>query len=125
MKGVNVHNLEIVIKNHIERDNIDLGALTLSCDNREYGMEVVQSYTDYTEDLVGNEITRITCELEVEPDRDVFPECKFDFKKDDLFDHGRNMTLYIGGDDEDFKVESIRFHFDMDGQDYELKVLEE
>ena len=45
--------------------------------------------------------------------------------KDDLFDHDRNMTLYVGGDYDDFVVESIHFHFDIDGQDYELKVLEE
>ncbi len=126
MKGVNVHNLEIEIKDHIERHHIDLGALTFTCEGREYKMDIIQSYTDYTEDLDGSDITRITCDLETEPDLEVFGDCKFDFTKEDLIDgYDREMTVYVDGDGDDFEVKTIRFHFDIDGQDYELKDIKE
>lgn len=126
MKGVNVHNLEIEIKDHIERHNIDIGALTFTCEGREYKMDIIQSYTEYTEDLGDELITRITCDLEPKPDREVFDECKFDFTAEDLINgYDREMTLYVGGDGEDFEVKTIRFHFDIDGQDYELKDIKE
>jgi hypothetical protein len=126
MEGVNIHNIEIVLKGDVNRDIVDIGALTLSADGREYMMDVIQSYSQGV-DLTGDNTTRITCELEEKPDRDVFEDCKFDFTKEDLLDadcHEKMMTLYVGGD-EDFEVESISLHFDIDGQDYQLKVIEE
>jgi hypothetical protein len=122
MKGVNIHNLEIVIKGHIDinKVNVNLGSLTLSADGREYILDVDKSYTDHTEDLLGDDITRITCDLEV--DKETFNECKYDFTKEDLLNadcYEDIMEMYIDGDD--FELESVTLHFDCDGQDYQLK----
>jgi hypothetical protein len=126
IKGINIHNLEVVIKGHLNRHDIDLGALTLSVDGREFILDVVQSYSDETEDNDGNPILRISCDLE--PDEDTFDECPYDLTKDDLLDAEHNdlvRTLYVGGEI-DFEVESILLHFDdCEGQDYQLEIDED
>ncbi len=126
IEGINIHNLEVVIKGTDERHNIDLGAITLSVDDREFIFDVVQSYTDKTEDIDGNPILLISCDLEV--DEDTFGECPYNLTKDDLLsadDNNLVKTLYVGGD-EDFEVVSILLHFDdCNGQDYQLEIDEE
>lgn len=125
IEGVNIHNLEVVIKGHPQRHDVNLGALTLSVDGREFILDVVQTYSDETEDLEGNPILRISCDLEA--DDDVFDECPYDITKDDLLDCEHNdlvRELFVDGEVE-FEVESILLHFDVDGQDYQIKVDEE
>ena len=125
IQGVNIHNLEIVIVGTKERSDIDLGALTLSVDDREFILDVVQSYSDVTEDLQGNPIMRISCDLEV--DDDIFEDCPYNITKEDLLNSENNnlvRTLYIGGDN-DFEVQSILLHFDIDRQYYQLSIDEE
>ena len=122
IKGVNIHNLEVVVKGHVPRHDIDLGALTLSVDGREFILDVVQTYSDETEDMDGNPILRISCDLE--SDETLFDECPFDITKEDLLDAEHNdlvRELYVGGET-DFEVESILLHFDIDGQDYQLAI---
>ena len=126
IEWVNIHNLEVVIKGHVPRHDVDLGALILSVDGRKFILDVVQSYSNETEDMKGNPILRITCEIEV--DEDTFDECPYDITKDDLLDAEHNdlvRTLFVGSDGDDFEVESILLHFDIDGQDYQLLIDEE
>jgi len=122
IQGVNIQNLEVVIKGAKERSDIDLGALTLSVDDREFILDVVQSYSDVTEDPQGNPIIRINCDLEV--DEDIFEDCFYNITKEDLLDKNLVKTLYIGGDN-DFEVQSILLHFDIDRQYYQLSIDEE
>ena len=120
IEGVNIHNLEVVIKGDVERHDVDLGALTLSVDGREFILDVVQSYTD---DIEGG--MRISCDIEV--DEETFDECPYNITKDDMLDCEHNdmiRELYVGGEVE-FEVESILLHFDIDGQDYQMVVDEE
>jgi hypothetical protein len=124
IKGINIHNLEVVIKGeYYQRNDVDLGALTLSVDGREFILDVVQTYSDEIEE---DGTLRISCELEV--DEEVFDECSYDITKDDLLDAEHNdlvRTLYIGGEVE-FEVVSITLHFDdCNNQDYQLLVDEE
>tara|TARA_B100000963_G_C22590987_1_gene655483 strand:+ start:1342 stop:1722 length:381 start_codon:yes stop_codon:yes gene_type:complete len=125
MEEVNIHNLELEIKGHVDRNIVDIGSLTLSVDDREYILDVTQSYSDETENFSGEPILRITCDLEV--DKDTFEDCPYDITKHDLLDadhNDLNAELYVGGE-EDFEVEQILLHFDIDGQDYQIKVKEE
>jgi hypothetical protein len=125
IKGVNIHNLEVEIKGHIDRGIVDLGALTLEVEDRDFILDIVSSYHEHTEGMFGGDITRITCDLEV--DLDVFEDCKYNLTKEDLLNCEHNdlvRTLYVGGE-EDFEVEQILFHFDVDGQDYTMKIDEE
>ena len=40
MEEVNIHNLELEIKGHVDRNIVDIGSLTLSVDDREYILDV-------------------------------------------------------------------------------------
>jgi len=125
IEGVNIHNLEVEIKGHVDRNIVDIGSLNLSVDDREYILDVTQSYSDKTENFSGEPILRITCDLEI--DKDTFEDCPYDITKNDLLDADHNelnAELYVGGE-KDFEVENILLHFDVDGQDYQIKVSEE
>lgn len=79
IKGVKFGNVEVVLEG--ERDwneDYDFGALTLKCEDREFMLDVVQSYTDGT-DVTGDGTTRIT--LEVEQDEELFDECPYNLTK--------------------------------------------
>jgi hypothetical protein len=121
--GVNIHNLEVVVKGvDYHRNDVDLGALTLSVDGREFILDVVQSYSDELEE---DGTLRISCDIEA--DEDVFDECPYDITKDDLLDCEHNdlvRTLYVTGEEE-FEVVSITLYFDIDGQDYQMKIDED
>jgi len=124
INGINFHNLEVVIKGKdYHRNNVDLGALTLSVGGREFILDVVQSYSDEIEE---DGTLRISCDIEA--DEDVFDECPYNLTKDDLLDCEHNdlkRTLYVGGEVE-FDVMSITLHFDdCNGQDYQLLIDEE
>jgi len=125
IEGVNIHNLEVEIKGHVDRNIVDIGSLTLSVDGREHILDVTQSYSYKTENFSGEPILRITCDLEI--DKDTFEDCPYDITKNDLLDadhNDLNAELYVGGE-EDFEVGNILLHFDIDGQDYQIKVSEE
>lgn len=125
IEGVNIHNLEVEIKGHVDRNIVDIGSLTLSVDGREHILDVTQSYSYKTENFSGEPILRITCDLEI--DKDTFEDCPYNITKYDLLgaDHNElNAELYVGGE-EDFEVENILLHFDVYGQDYQIKVSEE
>lgn len=120
IEGVNIHNLEVEIKGDVQRHDIDLGALTLRVDDREFILDVVQSYSDEIEGGL-----RISCDLEV--DEDTFDECPYNITKDDILDCEHNdmvRELYVGGEVE-FEVVSILLHFDIDGQDYQMVIDED
>jgi hypothetical protein len=120
IEGVNIHNIEVEIKGDVQRHDIDLGALTLRVDDREFILDVVQSYSDEIEGGL-----RISCDLEV--DEDTFDECPYNITKDDILDCEHNdmvRELYVGGE-VDFEVVSILLHFDIDGQDYQMLIDED
>lgn len=125
IKDVVIGNIEVVIDG--ERnwdDDYDFGALTLKCEDREFILDVCQSYTDGT-DITGDGTTRIT--LDVEVDEDIFDECPYNITKQDLLDCEHNdlvRELYIGGNFKN-KILSITLFFEVDGQDYQMELEEE
>ena len=125
IKGVTIGNVEVSLQG--ERDDskdYDFGALTLRCEDREFILDTVQSYTDGT-DMTGDGTTRIT--LDVEVDEDTFPDCPYNITKQDLLDCEHNdlvRELYLGGNFEN-EVLSITLYFEVDGQDYSMIIDEE
>lgn len=122
IEGVTFGNIEVVIsgKRDCSKD-YDFGALTLKCEDREFILDVVQSYTDE----VGDGTTRIT--LEVESDEDIFSDCPYNLTKQDLLGCEHNelvKELFIGGTFEN-EIVSITFFFEIDGQDYSISVDQE
>lgn len=122
IEGVTFGNIEVVISG--KRDwskDYDFGALTLKCEDREFILDVVQSYTDE----VGDGTTRIT--LEVETDEELFDTCPYNLTKQDLLDCEHNelvRELFIDGTFEN-EILSITFFFEIDGQDYSISVDQE
>lgn len=125
IKGIKIGNVEVVISGERDWDkDYDFGALTLRCEDREFILDTVQSYTDGPEET-GEDFTRIT--LEVEPDEDIFDECPYNLTKRDLLDAEHNdlvRELFIGGTFEN-EIISITFYFEADGQDYQLQIEQE
>ena len=121
IKGINLHNIEVIVEaESLQRGDIDFGSLTLSVDDRECVLDVIQSYTDKI-DVKG--LYRISCDIE--PDEYVFPDCPYNLTKSDLLDcehNGLSRTLFVGGEKQ-FDVSKITLHFDdCEGQDYQLDV---
>lgn len=92
--GVEILHVSIEIGEvSLEPASLDLGSVTLSCDGREYRMDMVQSYTDEYEGY-----TIITVDLTTLDEDNIFEDCKFDLTKEDLFSPALKGTIYIGED---------------------------
>jgi hypothetical protein len=96
MKNVKVDGVEVLgltVKlwdgRHDDED-YDFGALTLSCDGREFILDVCQTYWDFSS---GD--SEISCDLEV--DKDVFEDCEYDLTKEDLYSNELTAEFYLGG----------------------------
>lgn len=125
IKGIEINSLEVVIKGINNRNTVYLGAVTLSVAGREFILDVVQSFTDITEDKDGIPMLNISCV--VEPDEDTFDDCPYNLKKEDLLNADKNglvKTLYVGGE-EDFDVVSIVLNYEYQGEEYQLEIDEE
>ena len=71
-------------------EDYDFGALTLSCDGREFILDVCQTYWDESSgDIL------INCKLEI--DEDVFDECEYDLTATDLYSNNLKAEFYLGG----------------------------
>lgn len=124
IEGINIGNIELVFDGAFERHDLILGALTISHEDREFILDVVQSYTD-TPDMTGDGTTRITCDIEV--DEDTFDECPYNITKADILDNNHNdmeIKLWVDGDVEN-EIKSMTLYFEADGEDYQIKVEKE
>ena len=89
--GIQILGLEIKLYGErTQEDEIDLGALTLRKDEREYILDSVQSYTT-------TEGGFTTIEVDLEKDEELFPDCKYDLTALDLFD-GVEGEFFISSD---------------------------
>ena len=85
--------VEITIEGEVAANQYDLGAVTLTCEDRSYILDVVSS-TSYHE----NGKTFINAKA-VE-DKETFdePQCKYDLATADLFSPKLKATFYIGSE---------------------------
>ena len=77
MKDVKFLSVEIVIFGEVEPTLINVGGITLSRKGREFIVDPVKA-----EFIKGYDET--TLDIEIEIDKKMFPECKFDLAKEDL-----------------------------------------
>jgi len=101
-------NIVIIIQgNDYKGNDTNIGALTLSIEDREFMIDISQTYTTKLED--GN--TSILCEFEDEIDRETFDECPFNITNEDLKSPNLNASLHIMNDIEDFVINSTTLTF--------------
>lgn len=90
--GVEILGVTIVLYGErTDNDEIDLGALTLKREGREYILDVVQSYTNVEDGFT-------TIETDLEKDEDTFDECPYDLTAEDLMSSDLVAEFFIGGD---------------------------
>jgi len=78
---------EIRIDDQVRVGEIDLGAVTLKKDDREFILDIVMS--EWHRDHTG---TTITCKLE--QDKESFPDCKYDLTSEDLRNGLDTATIF-------------------------------
>jgi len=101
-------NIVIIIQgNDYKGNDTNIGALTLSIEDREFMIDISQTYITKLED--GN--TSILCEFEDEIDRETFDECPFNITNEDLKSPNLNASLHIMNDIEDFVINSTTLTF--------------
>lgn len=92
IEGVEILGLTIVLYGEVTDDEeVDLGAVTISRDNREYIVDVVQSNRVFEDGFT-------TIEAQLKEDVETFDECPYDITAEDLMSNDLEVTFYIGGD---------------------------
>ncbi len=101
-------HVDFLIKGKVEIGHIDIGAVTLKKDEREYILDV------HGYEIPDDTNPVITCCIE--EDVITFDECKYDLTKEDLSSL-TEATLYVTAEaeSEPFEVEWIRLWLEIDG----------
>ena len=87
----------ITIKISKELENVtflDVGGVYLSCEGREYIMDISDSCWD-----IEDGVTEITCGLKTIDEYDIFEECPFDLTGEDLFNSSLKASVYVGDEE--------------------------
>lgn len=90
--GVEILGVTVVLYGEIEEnETVDLGALTIKRDGREFILDVVQSYRKFEGGFT-------TIETDLEKDEDTFEDCPYDITSTDLMSDDLDIKFFIGGD---------------------------
>jgi hypothetical protein len=92
--GIQILGLEIVIDGDHTNSEIDLGAVTITNEEREYIMDVVQSYRSFD-----NGQTTIKIDVTTKDDDVTFDECPFNINAVDLMVDNPRITIYFSCDE--------------------------
>lgn len=87
----------ITIKISKELENVtllDLGGVYLSCEGREYIMDISDSCWD-----IEDGVTEITCGVKTIDEDDIFEDCPFDLTGEDLFSSSLKASVYVGDEE--------------------------
>jgi len=87
----------ITIKISKELENVtllDLGGVYLSCEGREYIMDISDSCWD-----IEDGCTEITCGLKTFDEDEIFEECPFDLTGEDLFSSSLKASVFVGDEE--------------------------
>ena len=87
--GVEILGLSIVIDGNHLNSEIDLGSVTITAEDREYCMDVTQSYRSFE-----NGETTIKLDVTTLDDDNIFPDCPFNIKATDLMLDKASVTLF-------------------------------
>lgn len=92
MKNTTILGVEIHFLYKVDRFLYDLGAVTLKKDDREYILDVVESWEEEAE-----KHTVLGCK--VVEDRDTFSTCNYDLTDADLLDKLDVAEIFVGGEE--------------------------
>ncbi len=91
--GVEILHATISIMGEVHVASLDLGAVRLNCEGREYALDITDSFWE-----VEDGCTEISCVLTTVDEYECFEDCKFDLTKEDLFSSDLTGTIFIGED---------------------------
>lgn len=91
---VEILHVAITISKEVKVTLLDLGSVTLSCEGREYILDISESCWDFEYG-----VTEITCGLKTFDDEDIFEECSFDLTGEDLFSSCLKGTIFVGDEE--------------------------
>lgn len=91
---VAISHVTISVDGEIDFGSLDLGSVTLSCEGREYKLDVVGSCWDVQEGC-----TEITADLTTMDEDAIFEDCPFDLTAEDLFSSDLTGTIFIEEED--------------------------
>ena len=90
--GVEILGVTVVLYGEVkETETVDLDALTIKCDGREFILDVVQSYRKFEGGFT-------TIETDLEKDEDTFKDCPYDITSTDLMSNNLDIEFFIDGD---------------------------
>lgn len=91
--GVEILGVTIKLYGELDRttEHIDLGAVTIKRGDREYILDIVQSYTNVEGGFT-------TIETDLERDDDTFPDCPYNITASDLMSNDVSVDVFIDGD---------------------------
>ena len=120
MRNPKIDNVEILgltVELYGETDNspsvVDLGAVTIKREGREYILDVVQSYTTPKDGFT-------TIETDLERDDDTFDECPYDITAEDLMSDDLVAEFYIASE---LPVETLTLFVRFGGEDGMTKAI--
>ena len=91
----NIIETEIVLIGNQLDTELDYGAITLKNDGREFILDVIQTVRHY------NDIEMLTTiDVQLEIDKDLFEDCKFDLTDLDLLSSNLSAEMFFRIDDE-------------------------
>jgi hypothetical protein len=117
IKGINFHCIFIVLNGKdYHRNDVEIGSLKLSLFEREFILDIKQSYSDAIEK---DGTLKIMCDIET--DEDLFPSL-YDLTESDMLNPDLKRELHITGEAE-FEIVSITLFFDdCNGKEHRLLV---
>lgn len=91
--GVEILGLTIVLFGELDRktEYIDLGAVTIKREDREYILDIVQSYTKIEDGFT-------TIDTDLAKDEDTFEDCPYNIMAEDLISDDLSVDIFIDGD---------------------------
>jgi hypothetical protein len=120
MKTPKIDNVEILgltIVLYGETDNspsvVDLGAVTIKREEREYILDVVQSYSTPKDGFT-------TIETDLERDDEIFDECPYDITAEDLMSNDLVVEFYIASE---FPIENMTLFVRFGGENGMTKAI--
>jgi hypothetical protein len=113
--GVEILGVTIKLLGEItDNDEIDLGAVTIKRDDREYILDVTQSYTNTDGGFT-------TIETALERDDEYFSDCPYDIPAVDLMSNELVVEFYIASD---LPIESLTLFVKFGGEDGMTKAID-
>lgn len=95
INDVAISHVTITISKEIDSITaLDLGAVTLSCEGREYILDISDSCWE-----IENGITEIICGLKTIDEDNIFEGCAFDLTGEDLFSSFLKGSVFVGDED--------------------------